>query len=64
MGWFGCCGTSEGWPSTVFMDQNMEIYYKSNKSVFKVVGNLFSTVIDGKIIEVDCETPKSSLEGN
>jgi PKD repeat protein len=30
MGWFGCCGNSEGWPSTVFMDQNMEVYYKSN----------------------------------
>ena len=30
MGWFGCCGASEGWPSTVFMDQNMEVYFKAN----------------------------------
>ena len=30
MGWFGCCGNSEGWPSTVFMNQDMEVHYKAN----------------------------------
>ena len=30
MGWFGCCGNSEGWPSTVFINQDMEVHYKSN----------------------------------
>ena len=27
MGWFGCCGAAEGWPSTVFINQNMEVGY-------------------------------------
>ena len=30
MGWFGCCGSSEGWPSTVFLDQDMKVYHKGN----------------------------------
>ena len=30
MGWFGCCGATEGWPSTVFMDQDMKVYHKGN----------------------------------
>lgn len=30
MGWFGCCGASEGWPSTAFLNQDMEVHFKSN----------------------------------
>ena len=29
-GWFGCCGASEGWPSTTFIDQDMKVYHKGN----------------------------------
>lgn len=41
-------------PKDLVIDvKNGHLYYKSNKSVFKVVGNLFSTIKNGKIIEVD-----------
>ena len=41
-------------PKDLVIDvKNGHLYYKSNKSVFKVVGNLFSTVKNGKIIEVE-----------
>ncbi len=30
MDWFGCCGAAEGWPSTVFLDQDMKVYHKAN----------------------------------
>ena len=30
IGWFGCCGASEGWPSTTFLNQDMEVHFKGN----------------------------------
>jgi len=41
-------------PKDLVIDvKNGHLYYKSNKSVFKVVGNLFSTVVNGRSIEVE-----------
>ncbi len=30
MNWFGCCGSSVGWPSTVFLNHDMEVHFKGN----------------------------------
>ncbi|MDP6853318.1 MAG: PKD domain-containing protein [Candidatus Marinimicrobia bacterium] len=30
MGWFGCCDAQEGWPSTTFLTENMQVHFKGN----------------------------------
>ena len=46
MGWFGCCGASEGWPSTVFINQDMEVVYKGNYMNYMEVNYIIEQMLD------------------
>ncbi|SVB73737.1 uncharacterized protein METZ01_LOCUS226591 [marine metagenome] len=46
MGWFGCCGSSEGWPSTVFINQDMEVIYKGNYMNYLEVNYVIEQMLD------------------
>ena len=46
MGWFGCCGASEGWPSTVFMDQDMKVYHKANYMNYMEINYIIEDMLD------------------
>ena len=46
MGWFGCCGATEGWPSTVFINQDMEVVYKGNYMNYMEVNYIIEQMLD------------------
>ena len=46
MGWFGCCGAAEGWPSTAFLNQDMEVHFKSNYMGAYEVNYLIEQMLD------------------
>ena len=55
MGWFGCCGAAEGWPSTVFINQNMEVYYKGNYMNYMVINETIEQMLND--CGEDCVSP-------
>ena len=55
MGWFGCCGATEGWPSTVFINQDMEVVYKGNYMNYMEVNYIIEQMLDD--CGDDCVSP-------
>ena len=55
MGWFGCCGAAEGWPSTVFINQDMEVYYKGNYMNYMVINETIEQMLNA--CGDDCVSP-------
>ncbi len=55
MGWFGCCGAAEGWPSTVFMDQDMQVYHKGNYMNYMEINYIIEDMLDD--CGEDCVSP-------
>ena len=55
MGWFGCCGATEGWPSTVFINQDMEVVYKGNYMNYMEVNYIIEQMLDD--CGADCISP-------
>ena len=56
MGWFGCCGAAEGWPSTVFMDQDMKVYHKGNYMNYMEINYVIEQMLDD--CGDDCVSPQ------
>jgi len=46
MGWFGCCGNEEGWPSSVFINQDMQVIYKGNYMNYMEVNYLIEQMLE------------------
>ena len=55
MGWFGCCGAAEGWPSTVFLDQDMKVYHKGNYMNYLEINYIIEQMLDD--CGEDCVSP-------
>ena len=55
IGWFGCCGAAEGWPSTVFMNQDMEVYHKANYMNYMEINYIIDDMLDD--CGDDCVSP-------
>ena len=55
MSWFGCCGASEGWPSTVFLDQDMKVYHKGNYMNYIEINYIIEQMLDD--CGSDCISP-------
>ena len=55
MGWFGCCGASEGWPSTVFLDQDMRVYHKGNYMNYLEINYIIEDMLED--CGEDCISP-------
>ena len=55
MGWFGCCGAAEGWPSTAFINQDMEVYYKGNYMNYMVINETIEQMLNA--CGDDCISP-------
>lgn len=55
MSWFGCCGASEGWPSTVFLDQDMRVYHKGNYMNYLEINYIIEDMLED--CGEDCISP-------
>tara|TARA_Y100001970_G_scaffold288651_1_gene416579 strand:+ start:321 stop:1079 length:759 start_codon:yes stop_codon:yes gene_type:complete len=44
--WFGCCDASEGWPSTTFMNQDMEVVFKGNYMNYLEINYLIEDMLE------------------